>query len=390
MKIREINAYPLNATWAKYFGGEDKVPKHLYRPSSNFAYNPRKGQHTTLVEIVSESGAKGYGECFGIPNAVYSANYVRDVFAPVLVGRDSSNIAELWNILMHIADGIGNSSGPMMEAISGIDTALWDLKGKLLGVPVYDLLGGKLTDDIYCYSTPISHFKNPEDTKKRVKELLDMNFTAVKLKVGRGVETDITHIAAVREVAGSEIKLLLDVNCGYEGKTWEAIELAKEAEQFGIYWFEEPVSPENLEAYKIIINHVSMPLATGENNFTFPSFKRLIDSGLIDIIMPNLGRAGGISGVNKINTYAQANNVQLSPHGVGSGVSILAALHIMMPFKNSLLFEYNQLLNPLRQGIMKNQIPYKNSYITLTDAPGLGIDVNWETVEKYLDDKWKI
>ncbi|WP_066456747.1 mandelate racemase/muconate lactonizing enzyme family protein [Anaerotruncus rubiinfantis] len=389
MKIQQINVYPLNATWVKYYGGEDKVPEFLFRPSSNFAYNPRKGQHTTLVEIISEDGVKGYGECFGIPDAVYSANYVKDIMAPILLGREASNIVQLWNIMMHVAAGIGNSSGPMMEAISGIDTALWDLKGKSLGVPVYDLLGGKLQEKIYCYSTPISHFKTVEETRAKTKELLDMGFTAVKLKVGRGIDTDLRHVAAVRDEAGPDVKLLLDNNCGYEGKVWQAIDFAKQAEAYGIYWFEEPVSPENLDAYKLIKSHINLPMATGENNFTFSSFKRLIDSGTIDIIMPNLGRAGGISGVHQINNYAQARGVQLSPHGVGSGVSILAALHLMTPFQNALLFEYNQLLNPLRHGIMHNKIPYSQSYIQLNSDPGLGVQINWETVDKYLDDQWK-
>lgn len=390
MKIKAVRAYPLNATWAKYFGGRENVPPHLYRPSSNFAYNPRNGQHTTLVEVVAEDGTAGYGECFGIPDATLSACYVRDTFAPILVGREARNITQLWQIMMHVAAGLGNSAGPMMEAISGIDTALWDLKGKCLDAPVFDLLGGALRDRIYCYATPISHYATTKETCMRAKELIDNGFTAIKLKTGRGVETDTLHMAAVRDTVGPDVKILLDNNCGYEGKIYEAIAFGKEAEKLGAYWFEEPVNPDNLDGYRMIKNCVHLPLVTGENNFSFGSFKAVIDSGLIDIIMPNMGRAGGITGVNKINHYAQANHVALSPHGVGSGVSILAALHLMMPFDNALLFEYNQLLNPLRLGLMHNQFAYRDSYITLSDAPGLGIEVNWDTVAKYLDESWQV
>ncbi|MFZ4453774.1 mandelate racemase/muconate lactonizing enzyme family protein [Salibacterium aidingense] len=390
MKITEVNAYPLNATFEKYFGGIDEVPEHFLVPSANFKVSPRKGQCTTVVEIKCDNGSVGYGEAFGLPDASYSAAFVNNTFAPVLTGRNPLEIFKLWETMMSIASGLGNTAGPMFEAISGIDIALWDLKGKVMNVPAYELLGGKVKEEIYCYASPIMLFKTTEETKNRAQELIDAGFTAMKLKIGRDVQTDMLHIKAVREQVGFDIKLMLDMNCGYEGRVHEAIRLAHEAEPYDIYWLEEPVPLENLDAYKTIKRNINIQMAAGENSFTFMEFKRVIQSGVLDVIMPNLSRAGGITGAYHINMFATANNVKLSPHGVGSGINILAASHLMTPFTNSLLFEYNQFLNPLRHTILNNQIEYNNSYITLSEeAPGLGIDINWDTIRTYMAEGWE-
>jgi L-alanine-DL-glutamate epimerase-like enolase superfamily enzyme len=291
--------------------------------------------------------------------------------------------------MIHIASGIGNTAGPMMEALSGIDTALWDLKGRVHGLPVYKILGGPHFEKIFCYGTPVMLFDDPKDTQSRAQELVDLGFKAIKLKMGRTIDIDLKHIDAVRRQVGKDIQLLIDMNCGYEGRTDEAIAFAKELIPYDIFWFEEPVSPENIEAYKKIRKSTDLLFATGENDFTLTQFKRIIDSGVIDVVMPNSGRAGGITGIKKIASYAEKKGVKLSPHGVGSGVSILASLHAMQSCTNSLIFEYNQFLNPLRLGIMRNDINFNDSQIILNSDPGLGVEVNWETIAKYLDGKWE-
>lgn len=389
MKIRKINAYPLNATWVKYFGGEENVPESLMHPSSNFKYSRRLGQHTTLVEVIGEDGLKGYGECFGLPDALYSSLYVSRYFDPVLRGLDTDDPVKIWRIMMHMADGIGNTAGAMMEALSGIDTAVWDLKGKEHHLPVFSLLGGRINDKIGCYGTPVMLFSDVGKTKARAKELLDMGFTSIKLKIGRDAKTDLENIEAVREVAGEGVNLLLDMNCGYEGRLGEAIKLIRNLSGFDIYWIEEPFSPENIESYKRIRDVTDLRIAAGENSFTPNQFKRLVDSNAIDVIMPNIGRAGGVTGMSRIARYAGEKNVLLSPHGVGSGVSIIAALNVMAAVDNPSLYEYNQLLNPLRHEILENKILFNGSHMELPEREGLGIDINWKCVEKYIDDSWR-
>lgn len=390
MKIACVRAYPLNATWELIFGGKEHVPPHFFRPSSNFRYTPRRGQHSTLVEILADDGTAGYGECFGIPDARYSAYYIEEYFSPMLLGKDPLDIENLWEMMLYSASGIGNTAGPMMEALSGIDIALWDLKGKKLGKPVHSLLGQKLQQDIYCYATPIMLFEDPAQTVDRAYELLDMGYTALKLKVGRGIRTDMQHIEALRKSIPTSTKLLLDLNCGYDGKIAEAIAFAHAAEPYDIYWFEEPISPDDTEGYQTIRNQISLKMATGENDFSFNSFKRIIDSHTIDYIMPNITRVGGITNLYRIGQYAAEKNVMLSPHGVGAGIGILAALQVMSALPNAPIYEANQFLNPLRHEIMYNRIIHHDSHLTVSDAPGLGIQINWDTVKKFIAEGWSL
>ncbi len=385
-----VRAYPLNATWELIFGGKEKVPPHFFQPSSNFRYTPRRGQHSTLVEIVADDGTAGYGECFGIPDARYSAYYIEEYFAPMLLGKDPMEIESLWEMMLYCAAGIGNTAGPMMEAISGIDIALWDLKGKKLGQPVHALLGKQLQKDIYCYATPIMLFDSPSQTVDRAHELLEMGYTALKLKVGRGIRTDMQHIDAVRRSVPGSTKLLLDLNCGYEGRIPEAIQFAHAAEPYDIYWFEEPISPDDAEGYRKIRAQIPLKMATGENDFSFNSFKRIIDSHTIDYIMPNITRVGGITNLYKIGKYAAEKNVMLSPHGVGAGIGILAALQVMSVLPNAPIYEANQFLNPLRHEIMHNRIEHHDSYLSVSAAPGLGICVNWDTVKRFIAEGWSL
>ena len=218
MKIRKINAYPLNATWVKYFGGEENVPESLMHPSSNFKYSRRLGQHTTLVEVVGEDGMKGYGECFGLPDALYSSLYVSRYFDPVLRGLDTDDPVKIWRIMMHMADGIGNTAGAMMEALSGIDTAVWDLKGKEHHLPVFSLLGGRINDKIGCYGTPVMLFSDVGKTKARAKELLDMGFTSIKLKIGRRNRDKVIcrrQQAIITSMGSSRISTVISLGCSH-------------------------------------------------------------------------------------------------------------------------------------------------------------------------------
>jgi L-alanine-DL-glutamate epimerase-like enolase superfamily enzyme len=380
--------YPLCATFEKHFGGIDKVPYHLLHPAAQYTVYSRKGQFSTLVEIVCDDGHIGYGECYGLPNAIYTAGYIKEIFAPILIDRDPLDIFRHWNDMMHVASGMGNSSGPMLEAVSGIDIALWDLKGKILDVPVYQLLGGKVNDSIYCYGTPVTLFETVEQTRARTKELLDMGFTAIKLKLGRGIETDLLHLDTVRSTAGPDVKILIDFNCAYEGKIQQAIELARQAEKYNIFWFEEPIRQDNYDGFKMIREKINIPIAAGENTVTPTAFKHLIDTGHVDIIMPNVGRCCGITGMYKVSTYAGFKNIQVAPHGVGTEICISAAAHAMTTFNNFLIFEYELLFNPLRNKILKNKLCYADSYINLTGRPGLDVDINWDTVAEYVPDGW--
>lgn len=382
MKIRKVEALPLIARFEDMFGGLEKVPNSLLYPSSNFATYPRYGQYSTVVVITAEDGTTGVGEAFGLPNPKMNTVFINEVIGPMLLGQDPLNTAGIFEALTTFPEKIGHTRGGIMEAISAVDTALWDLKGKLLAVPVHMLIGGKLHDRIECYASPVPFFATTEETKSKAREFLDLGFRSIKLKVGRGIETDIAHVAAVREEVGPNVRLLLDMNCGYDVRS--AIMFAKELEPYRIGWFEEPIAPEDVDGLYAIHRAIQIPLATGENEFSIHGFREIVKRGAADVIMPNISRCGGITGMTRINTLAMAFGAKLAPHGVGSGIVAASSMQVMAAFGNSYMFEYNQLLNPLRHDLIVGFPPYSEGWMTVKDEPGLGFTLNDETVRKYV------
>ncbi|UKS28787.1 mandelate racemase/muconate lactonizing enzyme family protein [Paenibacillus sp. HWE-109] len=372
---------PLIARFEDMFGGLDKVPESLLYPSSNFATYPRYGQYSTVVVITAEDGTTGVGEAFGLPTPKMSAVFINEVIGPMLIGKDPLHTSCIFEALVAFPEKIGHTRGVIWEAISGIDIALWDLKGKLLGVPVHTLIGGKQHERIECYASPVQFFQTVEETKTKAREFVNRGFRTIKLKVGRGIETDIAHVAAVREEVGPNIRLLLDMNCGYDVRS--AIMFAKELEPYRIGWFEEPISPEDVDGLYAIHRAINVPLATGENEFSVHGFREILKRGAVDVIMPNISRCGGITGMTRINALAMAFGVKLSPHGVGGGIVIASSSQVMAAFKNSYLFEYNQLLNPLRHELIDGLPAYGDGWLTIKDEPGLGFSLNEETVRKF-------
>lgn len=384
LTIKSVEAIALQALFEDIYGGVDRVPEHLLVPAASHVVYPRYGQFTTLVKITAQDGTVGYGEGYGLPNALFPAMIIRDMMADMLVGKDAMQTARIYNDLMSLPLRGGHSRGFVMSAISGIDQALWDLKAKHLGVPVHTLLGGKIHDRIICYASPIMFYDDPNDTAKKAQEYIARGFRWIKLKVGRGIDVDIPHIAAARGVMAPDMKLLLDVNSAYDAQT--AILFAKEAEPYGIYWMEEPVPTENADAYRYIRSRVNMYVATGESDCSLSAFRDLIVREGVDVIMPNLARAGGITGTQEIAHLAKAFSVKLSPHGVGSGINLHAAIAVMAANENALVYEYNQLLNPLREEIGGTGVLFRDGRITVSDGPGLGFTLTEAAIEKYRTD----
>lgn len=380
MKISKVRAYPLTVLFKDIFGGAEKVPPNLLAPAATHMVYPRFGQFTALVEITTDDGYVGYGEAYGLPDSRFPADVVNDLIAQMLIGKNPLDSRVIFDSLMSLPLLGGQSRGFVMAAISGIDQALWDIKGKYFNVPVHTLLGGKRTQAVECYASPIMYQENTEETKRQAAEFIQQGFSSVKLKVGRGIDVDIAHIAATRHAIGSSPKLLLDVNSAYDPMT--AVLLAKEAEQYGIYWLEEPIPSENTDGYRFIRRRVNMYVATGENECSLNSFRDLIEHEAVDFIMPNLARAGGITGVMDIAVLAQAHSVRVSPHGVGSGVNLGASIQLLSSIKNGGIYEFNQLLNPLRTEL-GGDIHFENEKLTVPDLPGLGLNIRSQVVEKY-------
>lgn len=380
MEICEITSTPLQFSFAEKYGGLEKVPDELLHPAASHSKIPRYGQYSNLVKVITEEGIVGIGESFGLPNPKVTKEIIENVLAPILIGEDVMQTDYLWNKMLDLAKVLGRDKGFMMEAISGIDIALWDLKGKILKQPVYSLLGGRNNNKILAYASPIM-FSSLEKTVEQAKKFVEEGFKAVKLKIGRTIRTDIEHVKAVRENIGPDVKLLLDANCAYNLR--EAIELSNSVEKYNIYWLEEPLSIGNVQGMKKLQAKTNLSLALGENHFSTADLKPFLIDHIIDVVMPNVGRAGGITGCKRIGLLAEEFNVDFSMHGVGSIISLVASLHTLSSLPNSIIYEYNQLLNPLRDELSVKPIGLSGGYLKVPDGNGLGIELDEKIVNKY-------
>lgn len=380
MKITRVEAIPLAATFEQIYGVLDRVPAHMLFPSANFANvgAPRTGQYTCLVRIGTDEGLVGVGEAYGLRDPRVSAAIVEHVLAPVLIGRDPLRTEALWQAMFAI--GAFHTEGYHTQAVAGVDIALWDLKGKALGQPISVLLGGPLRDSLWCYASPVT-LCDPDTAQECAREFLAKGFGAVKVKVGGTLTNDVDRVAAVREVIGPTMPLLLDVNAALDARG--AIALARAVEPYGCYWLEEPVPPEDLAGMAHVRRSINLPIATGEQSSSIYTFRDHLRAEAADVFMPNVTKAGGISECQRISTLVHAENLKMAPHGVGSGIGLAATLQWCAAMPNFLIYEYNQLLNPLRHDILKTPMVFQDGHLQVPPGPGLGIEINWEEVDRF-------
>ena len=375
MKITQVEAIPLFASFAEAFDGD--VPPELSQPAFSMRNNPLLGQGAVIVRISTDEGLVGIGEAMGRPGPRGTAAHINEALAPMLLGADPKGHFALWtamNEAMRFA--------PM--GVSGVDMALWDLRGKLYGDSLVNLLGGPAREAVDCYASPIPYMATPEGSAEKAREFLQAGFRAVKLKIGRGISADIEHVEAVRSAIGGDIKLLVDANGAYTVS--ESITLAKELVKLDVYWLEEPVHPEFPEDLARIRRRVDLPLASGEWLGGWHQFRDLVKAEAVDVIMPNITRCGGPTGLMKIADLAALENVTVAPHGVGAGVGVIAAIAACAVMPNFLIYEYNQLFNPLRHTVMREAIDFADGALKPKSGAGLGIRLNDDVLERYRAD----
>lgn len=380
MKVARISATPLMASFAAIFGGAEKVPQHIRTPASHFRRIPRSGQMMTLVEVETDDGVVGYGEAFGLPHPLSAAAIVNEVVAPVLVGMEVEEPAEMTRVLHDYFFALGSTRGAAMEALSGIDIALWDLKARASGVPLSTLLGGS-PGPVSTYASPVGFHEHPDASAKAALAFLGQGFSAIKIKIGRGAETDALHVGAIRDAVGPAIRLYTDVNCAYDVPT--AIKVAEALEPFDIGWFEEPIPPDDAQGLAEVRRHAPMPVAAGENEFSAIAFRRMLDAGALDYAQPNITRAGGVSGLLEIGRMCAEAGVKLAPHGVGSCISLASSLNVCRAAPGFATYEANRLLNPLRDEMGLNPWRMENGMLMAADLPGHGGEPDPEKVEGY-------
>lgn len=371
MKISKVEAIPL---WASFADALGDVPRELAHPAFGMRDSPLLGQGAVIVRLRTDEGLVGIGEAMGRPGPRATAAYINDVLAPLLIGEDPRHHHALWSAMSEQI-----RFAPM--CLSGVDIALWDLRGQIYGDSLPNLLGGPMRAAVAAYASPIPYLPKPEQSAAKAAEFLRAGFRALKLKIGRGLVTDIAHVEAVRAAVGPAIKLLVDANGAYTVS--QSIALAKDLVKHDVFWLEEPAHPEYPGDLARIRRRVDLPIASGEWLGSVYQFRDLLKAEAVDVLMPNITRCGGFTGMLKIADLASMENVKVAPHGVGVGLGIVAAIAACAVMPNFLIYEYNQLFNPLRHRVMRETIPFHDGLLKPLDGPGLGISLNEETVAKY-------
>src|ERR1700733_14135174 len=373
VKIRDIKIYVLDAALAEPFAYSQ-------------AWYERRG--ACLVEIVGEDGNSGWGEAFG--PARLTAPIV-DYYKPLLVGEDALATERHWQNLYNRLRDHGQK-GLAIEALSAIDIALWDLKGRHLGISVHRLLGGPLRDKVEAYATGFYRKRHGNPLEYLVAEAHERaaaGFKAIKLKLGFGLDEDVRLCETVRRAIGPGIRIMVDANHAYDALG--AIRLGRLIEPLDIAWFEEPVPPEDLAGYREVKAALQIPIAGGEAEFTRWGFRRLIAERLVDILQPDIAAAGGISETKKIADMANAFGVRVTPHVWGTGVALAASLQLIAALPHNPpglhpiepLLEFDRSEHPIRMAVIREPIVQEDGWVRIPDQPGLGIDIDRAALDKF-------
>lgn len=342
-----------------------------------------------LVKITCDDGTFGWGEGYG-PAHVIKAGI--EFFRPLLIGHNPLETESLWQ-MMYLRSLDYARRGILLSALSAIDVALWDLRGKIFGQPVSVLLGGRRRRSVRTYASGMYFTETESLTERLAREALgykEQGFDAMKMKVGLNIEKDIENVQAVRQVIGSDIDLMIDANHAYS--VTEAMTLARAVESSQISWFEEPVSPEYYSGYSQLRQATSIPIAGGECEYLRFGFLYLFQQQCVDIAQPDICAAGGITEVKRIADMAYTFGVDLVPHTWGTGIAISAALHLVansdMPGSRlnnaEALLELDRTENPLRDELVQPTFSPHNGRLQVPNEPGLGVNVDEDALKKYL------
>jgi len=349
-----------------------------------------KTKGALVVEIRTDDGTVGWGDCYG-PAAVNRA-IVETVLRPAIIGRDPFDVEVLWEELYNKVKDYG-LTGMTIASISGIDIALWDIIGKSTNQPIHKLIGGSFRTSLQAYATGL-YFKNMDRlNEEAVEEALrykSQGFKAIKMKIGLGsMKKDLDRVAAVRDAIGSDIMLMVDANHCFNVP--QAINIGRELEKLDVHWFEEPISPEDLDGYAEVSQRLDMAVAGGENEFTKFGFRRILEKRAMDIVQPDVCAAGGITECKKIAALAQAHSIQCVPHAWGTAIGLAATMHFLasLPYTPPCLvptppmLEYEQTFNPFRDELSSTDLTHHEGMVQVPTGPGLGIEINREVLERY-------
>jgi galactonate dehydratase len=349
------------------------------------------------VRVYTDQGIVGQGES---TDAAQGNVPLIQSFARLLIGQDPLNIEAAFERIRTSGVFAGAQAGQYVTALTGVEIALWDIAGKALGLPVYQLLGGKVRDRVrvYCDSGEREMIPGDEQSKARIYQIQEMGFTAAKIDIDDArdpvrmdrvnwtasngeIEHMIAKIAFTRENYPKNFDLAVDMHARYDATTGKRV--AKEVEPFKLMWLEEPVPAENIDAMRDIRASTSTPICCGENIYMRWGFREILEKRAADIIMPDFQKTGGLLEARKISDMAHTYYVPVAPHAVTSPIGMMATAHVCGAIPNFLVQEWHWIDSPelWRNWVKEGEIIQKG-FITLPDRPGLGVEMNEEGARK--------
>jgi L-alanine-DL-glutamate epimerase-like enolase superfamily enzyme len=351
-------------------------------------------QDAAIIEVETDEGITGVGEADSSPpvvDAIVNAPVSHDKSAgleEVVIGRDPFDVDVLWKEMFDRTYYYGRK-GAAITAMSGIDMALWDIKGKALDQPVHSLLGGKYRDSVPAYVSTLFP-TDPSDTERMRNEArAAQEYGASAIKYGWGCfgqdhDADHALLSAAREVLGDSVDLMVDAGMVWEHDVKQARKRTNDLDrQHDLFWVEEPVYAENLSGYARLSEACDTRIVGGEEEYTVYGFEHLIDHGRIDAVQPDAARSGGITQMNKIATIAQNAGIPVYPHGFSTDIVIAANLQIVAANQNAPLIEYSTADSPIRWDVTEEDFGLERGRIEIPDDPGLGVTLDRDTISTY-------
>lgn len=346
-----------------------------------------------FVKVETDQGIHGIGEAYSCgPDQATLA--VIDDFKSWLVGRNPHQIEHLWAMMHNFTRFPGGLV--VNAAISGIEHALWDILGKSAGLPVYQLLGGKCRDKIRVYQS--ARGDDPKAVAEHAKALVQKyGYTAVKMSphmpqgnarpYNQVTRMAAERVAAVRQAVGADVDIGVDIHAKFF-EVSRAVRMARAIEPFDPMWLEEPIRPENVAALTKLAEHVNIPLAAGECNYTKNEFRAILAAQAVDIVQPDICLCGGFLETKKIAAMAEANSVMVAPHNPMGPVATVVNVHFAACTPNFFILEYHPDDEAPRKDLLKEPLMVKDGYIPIPDKPGFGIELNEEAFRHYPPKSW--
>ncbi|MEM7033358.1 MAG: mandelate racemase/muconate lactonizing enzyme family protein [Chloroflexota bacterium] len=376
MKIISIETYQLECPLERPFGW-----------SQGWATK----RSTGIVKITTDDGTVGWGEGASSP----AATIIHDMFAPWLIGQNPQNRVGIWQKMYHDLYNANLAGGFGGNAISAIDIALWDITGKITGLPVSDLLGGTVRDKVAVYATGLYYTEGEFPTRllDEARGYVDAGFKGMKTKVGGlALTKDVERVAALRNAIGPDIYLAVDANQGYNAAT--AIRLGQRIADYDILWFEEPVGAKDVSGYAQVQAALPMAIAGGEGLRTRYEFKDFFAHGVMDIAQPDVINVGGITELRNVAMLANTFGAQVNPHVWGSPIMIAATLHTIAtippcpsantpePYQQAPVMEFDRTPSLIRETLSPKPFDQVDGFITVPTDPGLGVEIDEAVLQK--------